>query len=502
MNDLKRKKRLAAAALLLALLVGLSGCAAQIQERAMIDAAQIPIEPRLLCPQEDHWAAETELATLYFISEDGERLIPVSRRIDVPGGESRALAALDALLAGPLEGERGVWPDVGAARSLEVSSGVATVDLPARARTLDQKTLYAVRLAIAETLTEFSEIGYVNVLIGGREEGFDLGATMPLGTLSRVSDLDVGGRYDRLNDQRQSGGAFDQATTLYFSTQDGRYVLPEVRSVKYAAMTPIEYLYTLLDELGKGANSLLEMAEVPAPMLYLDEMPEIVRTEDGAYRAIEIRFRAELDDALAQAGLTRGIYMAMLTNTLMGAVPGVEGLLAYIGEEQIDSLAAEDTPDWEAIEFAEVLATYGDFTAYTGAPAAVYLRAEGGMLRIAQRVLHQSSASDPRALLELLMQPEEGTYTLGEGLTAADVLAVSVQGEDVAVNLSAAFGEKLVELPQEEARAAVYGMVNTLTEGRRAGSVTFYFDGKQMERTLGGVEMRGELMRNPGLVVD
>jgi len=32
--------------------------------------------------------------------------------------------------------------------------------------------------------------------------------------------------------------------------------------------------------------------------------------------------------------------------------------------------------------------------------------------------------------------------------------------------------------------------------------VTFFFDGVQLEQTLGGVEMRGSLARNPGMVVD
>ena len=57
--------------------------------------------------------------------------------------------------------------------------------------------------------------------------------------------------------------------------------------------------------------------------------------------------------------------------------------------------------------------------------------------------------------------------------------------------------------PMEE-RAAVYAMVNTLTEFAGTDGtpqrVAFFFDGSQRESLAGGVEMRGELVRNPGMV--
>ena len=43
-------------------------------------------------------------------------------------------------------------------------------------------------------------------------------------------------------------------------------------------------------------------------------------------------------------------------------------------------------------------------------------------------------------------------------------------------------------------------MVNTLTEGGRAQVVRLYFEGEQRELPAGGVELRGALMRNPGMV--
>lgn len=485
---MKHVRRAALAAGLTALLLLLGGCVSQVSERELADLSAAEIKADVPAPTQDGEQGYTMRCTLYFLSVDGGRLIPVTRSVTVEGGKSRAQAALDALLAGPEAGEDGAaWPDLGTVRGerlLEVSCGVATVDLPARVRTLSQEMLYAVRMAIANTLTEFAEISYVNVLIGGREEGLDLGATLPVGTITRVDDLDVGARYSRLHEQRLSPGGVTLLTTLYFPAAQGGLLLPEVRSIAYAQVSPIEYLYTLLEELGKGAGLTLCAQDVPAPMDYIEEMPEIVRTEDG-YLAVELRMSDALETALDAAGLTLDTYMAMLTDTLMGFVPGVEGLRVMIGGRM-----------------AANLATRSDFEGCVGAPATLYVMDGTGLSRV-QRVLPQAQADDERARLAALMAlEEEELFALPDGLTQEDILAVHAGEETIAVNLSGRFRDALAALAPAQERAAVYAMVNTLTEGTRASRVAFFFEGEQVQTLAGGLEMRGTFLRNPGMVVD
>lgn len=484
MNGTQGKRACLAAYLaVLALLLG--GCVSQVEERGMVDLSQMEMPAGPAAPEADGVQATTMRCTLYFLSEDGGRLIPVTREVTVENGKSRAQAALEALLGGPQEGEKGVsWPDLGAVRGerlLEVSCGVAMVDLPARVRTLSQEMLYAVRMAIANTLTEFSEISYVNVLIGGREEGLDLGATLPVGTLTRVEDLDVSARYARLHEQRLSQSGVTLLTTLYFPSADGALLVPEVRNIAYARVSPIEYLYTLLTEMGKGAGLSLCAQSVPAPMDFIEEMPEIVRTEDG-YMAIELQFSAALLEAIEAAGLTRETYMAMLTDTLMGFVPGVEGLKVTVGGEAVSPLL-----------------TRRDFAGCIGAPTTLYA-AEGARLRRVQRVLPQNKADDARTRLETLMALENSA--LPQGLTQEDVLAVYAGAQTIAVNLSARFRDALAGMTPEQECAAVYAMVNTLTEGVQAERAAFFFEGEQVQTLAGGLEMRGEFVRNPGMVGD
>ena len=225
---MEHKKR--GLALLLALTLPLlCGCEGMVSERPMEDLSGWTIETGADVPTQDAFAAETQMATLYLLSADGDRLVPVPAEVTMRDGESLAQAALTALLDGAKLGRTdATWPmnGEGKAPTLSVSDGIATVNLPARYRALEPKTLFAVRQAVANTLGSLSGIAYVNVLIGGREEGLDLGATTPVGTLTRIDDLDVQGRYNRLDDQRLSGAGYTRLTTLFFPSADGKMLLP------------------------------------------------------------------------------------------------------------------------------------------------------------------------------------------------------------------------------------------------------------------------------------
>ena len=500
------RKRLLLVGLLLCALLLLGGCSSQLQERLPEDLTQLDLALAAQAPEVDGQQPREEQVVLYFLDEEGMMLVPVSRTIVVENGMHRAQAALLALCEGPLEGENAYWPEIGqlaAQRGFELSGGVATVNLPSKMRALSPEALYAVRMAIAHTLTEFAEVSYVNVLVGGREEGFDLAAAMPVGALSRVEDMDVSSRYLRLDEIRQSAqdAGLTRLTTLHFPSLDGRWILPEVRSVAYALLEPIEYLYTILEELGKGTDNPLAM-DVPAPMDYIEEMPEIVRYEDGAFRAIEIHFGEAIDTALLDADLTRGTYLAMLTDTLMGFVPGVDGVIVYIGEEQVTALHAQDTPDERELVFDSGLATRESFAGYLGAQGVLYLpELELGKLDMVSCIFPQALQYDARQRLYQLTQQLYDTGLLMHALEEKEILAIGVQEDCMLVNLSDAYASAIAELSAQRERAVVYAMVNTLTQGADVECVAFFFEGEQRETLAGGLEMRGTFLRNPGMVV-
>ena len=70
------------------------------------------------------------------------------------------------------------------------------------------------------------------------------------------------------------------------------------------------------------------------------------------------------------------------------------------------------------------------------------------------------------------------------------------------MNLSSNFARAISSLSHRYERAAIYAMVNTLTEESGVSRVVFFFDGVQSEFLAGGLEMRGSFVRNPGMVVN
>ena len=468
---MKHKKRGLALPLMLTLAL-LCGCEGTVSERPMEDISALIIEPGADAPTADTFADQTQTVTLYLLSSNGERLVPVPTEVTMRAGESLAQAALTALLAGAkLERTDASWPMSGEGRAptLSVSAGVATVNLPAKYRALEPQTLFAVRQA-----------------------------TTPVGTLTRVDDLDVQGRYKRLDEQRLSGAGYTRLTTLFFPSADGRLLLPAVRTLSYdAGAAPIDCLYTVLEALGSVAADALMMRHVPEPMGYIAEMPEIVRMEGGE-QAVEIRFSGELTRALADADLPLGVYLGMLTRTLMGVVPGVDGVHVLIDDKAVSALGEADTPDGSTVSFQNELMENDDFLSWIGAPVVFYDEAEqsGKLVRV-RCVMREREQNHPRAQLETLFSRWNE-----ENASAGDILAASVEAENVVVNLSARFGGWLQTLEADAARERVYAMVNTLTQGRRQQGVIFFFDGKQIDELSGGLCMRGRLLRNPGMVVD
>ena len=96
---MKHKKRGLALLLMLTLAL-LCGCEGTVSERPIEDISVLTIEPGADAPTADTFADQTQTVTLYLLSPNGERLVPVPAEVTMRAGESLAQAALTALLAG------------------------------------------------------------------------------------------------------------------------------------------------------------------------------------------------------------------------------------------------------------------------------------------------------------------------------------------------------------------------------------------------------------------
>ena len=168
-------------------LLCLTACMPVLTARPLSESTLAPIRTDYQAPQGDSVAERTISAALYFLSYDGTQLFSEVQEVPVLSGQSMEEAVLEALFAGPKSAAlRPIASDLSLGEGeepVEICAGVATVNIGAQARLLSPWELYVVRMAIASTLIELPDIDYVNVLVEGREEGQDLAALMPMGTL-------------------------------------------------------------------------------------------------------------------------------------------------------------------------------------------------------------------------------------------------------------------------------------------------------------------------------
>lgn len=485
--------------LLLSCLLLLSGCSDVIEERQLAEMDPSKIRAGRDVPEADGVVPIPSTSLLVFVNEEGKKLIPVTREMTFDGIGNEAGILLDALLAGPREEEKDAfWPTGMQARGafVQVSDRFAVIDLPSAYRQLSPSMLYAVRLAVAETFFA-AGMRSVQVLVGGREEGVDLAGTMPAGTFLPNGSADPETQLSLLEDERQSREAFARTATLYFPSRDGAYLVPIQRSVTCESASSVACMYAILEELGRSTSDPLAKIEVPAPLDYMEEMPDIARAADGASRVIRLRFTTALDSAIQKSGISRALFLGMLTRTLMGFVPGVDGLTIGIGEESVSEIR---NATGEKIAFRDGILTTRAFSDFLAAPAGIYVKGEsGGRLKRKQVLVPSGLEENPREIFarmtelsaeESALPPESGVF---------DLLAFRRESEDMVLSFSEMFFERLSLLGEEGASQAVYAIVNTMTEGNGLTGCVFFFGGEQKD-SVGRLVLRGRMLRNPGKV--
>lgn len=154
----------------------------------------------------------------------------------------------------------------------------------------------------------------------------------------------------------------------------------------------------------------------------------------------------------------------MLTRTLMGVVPGVDGVHVLIDGAAVTALDAEKTPDGEARAFKNELMQSDDFLSWIGAPVIVYDGAEqSGKLIRARCLMRESEQNQTRARLEMLIARWNE-----DAVSAADILAVSTEAKNVVVNLSGRLLPRGCKRWMETRRARRSVVVNTRRRGEPA----------------------------------
>lgn len=466
-------------------------------------------------------------ARLYFLSEDGLRLVPETREISYTGNISHAQAVVEALAQGP-SGDvlRPSLPDNVSLERVEISSDACNVYLSASYQP-DARDWLKARAAVAATVYAAEGIGSINLYLEGVEPGYrgkPLGALAPLREQLDTYVASIEQEYNAWYEQAQSdteAGSYETRTaTLYFTDLQGKLLIARNSTVNYARSEDKAGIAALLvGKLLDGDASLepvmpadLTWAEAPTdtPLSVLEasllptnedgDLPHPIfpgpAPQENERSVITLRFQ-EPTYSFDEATLA-----GALTLTITGYIPNVAGVSIYLRQEDgsYRNLAGED-----------LYFTREDFTDAIG--TSIYLPfpdAEGSMLHRVPRAVSGKSAYDPMVRLQELFKGPADPGVQYPLFTAEDIGSVYVTGDIAVVDWKGGFSQKLEDLLQEESfvlpmerreRLFIYSVVNAVTEIPGIQRVWMLEAGKKLG-TVGELYLGNALLRNPGIMID
>lgn len=128
---------------------------------------------------------QTLTVNVYYPNEQGTKLLPSSRKIETGSSKDKYTAALESLMKGPTEkGQTAIFPKKAKLLSVTLKNGTAVVNFSKELQTnfvggsTGEEMLVG---SIVNTLTEFSEVKNVHILVEGKN----------IETLSGHMDLSV-----------------------------------------------------------------------------------------------------------------------------------------------------------------------------------------------------------------------------------------------------------------------------------------------------------------------
>jgi len=458
-------------------------------------------------------------ATLFLPRKDGSRLLAVQETLKFSNARHGAETVVRALIAhpgndtvDPLGG--GVELTLTGNNPVEVSRDVCTVNLGPSCRQLDAQDFYTLCQAIANTLTEFPDIQYVNVLAAGSQASLDVYGMLPVGTLNRRTSEDLDAIWNQAALSMLKAGENAQTQrltlpmTLYFPTQGGVGILPEVRTITFAGQSPDKIALGLIETMSQGAQYVEDAPAIPRLAELLSQPPVVENLSSGGGRVAILHFESSLNEELLACDITRSSLMAGLTYTLTTCVPELSAVKVCIGEEWIESVTPiSQYTEQDMIVFADGLQRRGDYASLLLGYAQLYFAQSGRLMRV-DREVPCYEIRNPRYLIAQLLQGSQTydsvsrlTRVLPEGLSDADIIGLAVQGDTLLCHLSENFWQACQSMTEEEERLMAYSLVNTLCASDSVKRVRFFFGGEQKDGWTGGVYWRGEFMKNTGIVI-
>lgn len=506
-------------ALLLCLMTALSftGCTSGITALNHETGVTLPpVQVSWKAPTGDTSQELTQSVLLYVPDITGTRLIAQPDHISYSAARHPAEATLRHLFsfAGNSAATaltQGITLQLNTVNPVEISGDTATVNLGAGALTLEHSELYVACQAIANTLCQWGDIKYVNVLVSSSQPGLDVAASVPAGCFTQnLSDtIDTLTSYAQSLSQSSADRRFSTAATLYYPAYSGKGILAETRVINFPSRNKTTLIETLLDALSSGAQILKGVPAVPSLAGYLEKEPEVKDVAVSGGQQAALYFRPSFNDALISAGVPRSVMMASLAYTITTFVPGISGVTVYIGDELVSAIVPSGIYEGagETISFEGGLMRRSSFANFLLSQVTLYFADAEGKLIATERPVPYFQARSVRYLLNCLMEGPQPCDSVGglknvlpEDVKDADLLGVAVNERRALLNFSQGFMNACQGYDETQEKLLIYALVNTLTELPYINTAALFIAGAQPDSLCGYMYLPGEFMRNMTLV--
>ena len=232
--------------LILLIVLIFTGCS-QIKENNYID--DLP-EPEYTLDI-DEGRPQTITPSLYYVNLQTGKLDVESRNLIIPEGMAVEEVIIRTMLVGPSAYEFYIPCEGLDLDYIEKTGSLLNVYLTGK-QLSDSERFYSA-CCISESVIEYTSVNYVSVFFNGSSLSIN---GDPVGPLSRI-DADVESLYKELTSRYSSDQSGGRSSTqvisvdvpLYFPSNDGRYILSEVRNV---ILTKGSYVQGILSELVNG----------------------------------------------------------------------------------------------------------------------------------------------------------------------------------------------------------------------------------------------------------
>ncbi len=417
---------------------------------------------------------------LYFLNADYSTLVAETRSIFIEQNTKPEVQVVEELLKGPTDRNLRPVGDGFTLDSVETMYDAVNVNLSTNSVKTDEQ-IFTLSIALANTLTEFLNLDYVNTYVNGKAAGFQ---GKPVGALTKnqgiLSD-------EKAKQVQHTAPTAQIPTVLYFLDNSEKYLVPEVRNVQYASEN---YVSRIVDELSKGPEQMYNNRQSVDSGIHVVGAPLVQSDTDGKQSLV-------VDLNKTPVVFTQGfedgekLARASIVYSLLGFYPGVDRIRFTINGVAVDNN----------------LYTKQDFKSYIGASVRLYFpNADSTMLMPVDRTVSQNVATSPSTIVEELINGPAQTDSTAlwpafpSGVMLEDVNSVYIAGDIVVVDFNRSILPKLKGVTADDEMLMVYAIINSLTFLPNIRLVQFLVDGERTQYLSNTMDIRDPMMKNPGLI--